>query len=502
MKFKYHFLSDVSSTGIISSKTILLIPECDTNFLASEHNCNNPIDSNSERQEKLFSLDLDLLETDSCLSTFAVQPRTDALIEIPIKKTIRKPKIYETTQEMLIKDDENPFEYMKFGGRSENITTHEYDLIDFSAKEQNFDSNEISGFSADAHCTILRDPKELETLKIDLGNISSGNIPTASNESLNDQIVENNDTSIPETFIDDDYEPIDDNVDTSWKDVRNRNDIWWEGTYRNLSIVPEEDEENMSLLGSSCSRRTYGLNPYTQLSSSNPQLAITTHGDTFICGRSSSESSVGSSTSFEDDTYDLCRKNVKAEVKLLVKTIDEGKEAIEIRSVRDFMDPKTTKKQFSSSPSQENKDPTFYSKFSQKLNSLSNKFGNLSEKVSLIPKREQSNGKMEFEEQQRQPSFILPQIFVRSSNDPALSNLQNTKELSRSKIELLAATRQEYPLDLQQNIDTGHKSYDDFRLHGNNTSKIPSKSIEGTSEFRPYCDWLCNTGDFEEGKCI
>lgn len=274
------------------------------------------------------------------------------------------------------------------------------------------------------------------------------------------------------------------------------------GTYRNLSIVPEEDEENMSLLGSSCSRRTYGLNPYTQLSSSNPQLAITAHGDTFICGRSSSESSVGSSTSFEDDTYDLCRKNVKAEVKLLVKTIDEGKEAIEIRSVRDFMDPKTTKKQFSSSPSQENKDPTFYSKFSQKLNSLSNKFGNLSEKVSLIPKREQSNGKMEFEEQQRQPSFILPQIFVRSSNDPALSNLQNTKELSRSKIELLAATRQEYPLDLQQNIDSGHKSYDDFRLHGNNTSKIPSKSIEGTSEFRPYCDWLCNTGDFEEGKCI
>lgn len=92
-----------------------------------------------EQQERLFSLDLDVLDQEEqCINTLELVPSTDAIIEIPIKKSIRVPKRYETTHEINISDTttnkDDIYELVTFGD-SQQVPQQpkdvEYDLIDF-----------------------------------------------------------------------------------------------------------------------------------------------------------------------------------------------------------------------------------------------------------------------------------------------------------------------------------------------------------------------------------
>lgn len=509
-----------------------------------------------EKQEKLFGLDLDVLESEEpCVNTLELVPSTDALIEVPIKISMKKPKVYETTQEILISDNKEdcPYEYVTFNNKnkSQELVDHSYDLIDFGESTgkhldeivENINSL-VEAVKEDEACMLQEkdDPENLEKqypsdLKIDFDRIT-----IASSETLSDKYPDSwNDPTEDDpndTFIDDDYELIE-NKPISYAyqlhDNRTGNDIWWEGTYRNLSIVPEEDEENLSLLSSCYSNKAYGSKSYTTLISTPEAVRLVPplnalNNDTAETESSSSDSSSTFSTSSDEGTYETAEKVVKAEVKLLVKTSDKGKEAIEIRSVREFMEnfPKSN-----SEPLEENKkimkekSQTLPSKLSEKFSNITNKFSSLLEKkksssYSLLP--ETDNIHFSTKEGSGKPSFTLQRLFVRNPEADLVklgdSNLMNTKELSKSKTELFATSNERFPLeydpqsinlcetnkvDLYANIPF-YPCYDQYSQkidpsRSNTSTQFVCYPLEESSEIpQAYCDWLPQKGDPPRGK--
>lgn len=509
-----------------------------------------------EKQEKLFGLDLDVLEPEEpCVNTLELVPSTDALIEVPIKKSIKKPKVYETTQEILIDDDksDHPYEYVTFNNNNKPQETvdHSYDLIDFGENTgRNLDkivediNTLVEAVKEDEACMVLeKDSEDLEKQYTSNFKIDFDRITIASSETLSDKYPDSwndpNESSDPnDTFIDDDYEVIE-NKPLSYAyqlhDNRTGNDIWWEGTYRNLSIVPEEDEENLSLLSSCYSNKAYGSKQYTTLISTPESVplvpSINLPNEEIVETESSpSDSSSTFSTSSDEGTYETSEKVVKAEVKLLVKTSDKGKEAIEIRSVREFMEnsPKGNLE-----PLEENKktmkerSQTLPSKLSEKFSNITNKFSSLLEKkksssYSLLP--DTDNIEPNTKEGSAKPSFTLQRLFVRNPEadlvKPGDSNLTKTKELSKSKTELFATSNERFPLeydpesrnlcevnkvDLYANIPF-YPCYDQYSQNvepsrSNASTQFVSYPLVESSEIpQAYCDWLPQKEDPPRGK--
>lgn len=450
-----------------------------------------------EQQEKLFSLDLDIVENDddgdSCVNTLELHPSTDALIEIPIKKSIRLPKMYETTHAIIL--DENPYELVQFGeDTTEKKSVNEYDLISFD----DIHSTNTSLNKLQESVNMLLENVQQDEIELLLTNeqlhdsdykspLFFANIHTASSESLSDVSLDEN--------WDDDYEPIDspaaisnypyelygNNSETKMKTLYNNRDIWWEGTYRNLSVVPEEDEENISLIG------TY----------SNKSIELKTLLDNNESNRSSYFSAKDDSNSSESssNSEQLNEKIVKAEVKLLVKTLDRGKEAIEIRSVREFMEE--PKKEFDCS-----KTRTLPSRFVENTEQYKKR----GSEPCLLYSNEKSI---------KIPSFTLQRVFVRTPDSEQVKTIgNNSKDNTKTRPELVPIPTKSYPLQCgnagyeplvnqtepQPEIDL-FANTPFYPCYKKNTSKVISKSNSSTIP-KAYCDWMPEFGVSYRGNVI
>lgn len=460
-----------------------------------------------ERQEKLFHLDLDVLEPDDdCINTIELMPATDALIEVPIKKSKPK-KMFETTHELQIIDnndykEEDHYEMMSFGPKSD-------DLIDLD--DDDFDDS-----------NYVDKPYNYELMIND--------VRRASNESLNDDYPDSWDD--PPTHPDGDdnnnYETVENRPLTysyQLHDNRTGNDIWWEGTYRNLSIVPEEDEENVSLLGSYSSKNNCHMNSCNVISSGgrSSYLSSTSVKDDSTTSTDDDDTS-GSVVSSDEGHYETCEKIVKAEVKLLVKTTERGKEAIEIRSVREFMENAPPTKL--SQEDKAKKSQTLpISKFDDTFSKLSRKFSSI---LDSSKKKSQSYSPLmvlpsdEDHSSGSKPTFTLQRLFLRNPSDNLLGDNNNTnlmgssmKQLSRSRTELVAQPSDNFPLNYDHNlVDRKVDLYANIPFYPcYNQTVVPLQQYNPFTEFisnpfhnsqQPlpvaYCDWLPQSGDHIRGK--
>lgn len=456
--------------------------------------------SEVERQEKLFSLDLDVLDnsSDHCVNQLILEPATDALIEIPIKK----PKMYETSQEIQV--DDNPYELVNFSNAIASTSVdNEYDLISFEESvpksTQVTDLDEIQDSVKQLLLKVEADEAEMLLGSIERESdykypVYFGNAKTASSESLSEWSQD----SWEDDADDYDYEPIltKSNEPRPYPYERYENQpeqIWYEGAYRNLSIVPEEDEENLSLLGAAASIKSYHQSRDYQ----KQQSQTSTSGD------------YETDTSISRSTDDDCpEKVVKAEVKLLVKTSGIGRNEIEIRSVRDFLDtpPKAKTKNKSTMPKKIVRSHTLPAV-------LTSKFSNLTSKVSCIlgtnRNISKSTGDVDstiFEENIEtttvKPVFTLQRLFVRtpdSVNGKFVNNLQNSKEQSKSRTELIATTNERFPLqresvDLYANTPFQpcyNENISPIYVDMNPLTEFITNPFQRHSQVpQAYCDWL------------
>lgn len=451
--------------------------------------------SEVEEQEKLFGLDLDLVEdNDVCVNSLVLEPSTDALIEIPIRK---RTKTYEASKEIVL-DDSNNYEYVNFSGPSKQTDVHDYDLINFEEKQP----VSLDALQAEAEeCVRLLD----SIVDDDYLEKNEYKYPMyfkkAQSESLSDL---SNNSDEPCQF---DYEPIVSSSnprDYPYQLYENPDYIWWEGTYRNLSIVPEEDEENLSLLGSIYSNRNYTPKYVTQKSSESENRYSST---TSIKETSNDDcyTDTSKSKSTDDSDYDVADKVVKAEVKILVKTSDRGKDEIEIRSVREFLD--NTSRDDTKKKTKESKrvarSQTLPAKLSSKFNNLTNKVSSIlaNSKKSSQSYSFLSDTNTEFDSKEtipEKPVFTLQRLFIRTPDSETIKTFGNdqTKDKSRSRTELVSAPTNIYPLQYDPSTHT-----DDVDLYAN-TPFYPCYDLDSsdtssliysnpfTEPNQAYCDWL------------
>lgn len=450
--------------------------------------------SEVERQEKLFSLDLDMLDDsgERCVNQLILEPSTDALIEIPIKK----PKIYETSHEIQV--DDNPYEFIDFGnvGTAQRAIENEYDLISFddnvprSTKVTDLDEIQES-------VTKLLLKVEADEAEMLLGSIDASehdgddykypvyfrNVKTASSESLSEWSQDSWDDDV----VDYDYEPIRTKANEPkpfpYERYENKPEhIWYEGAYRNLSVVPEEDEENISLLGVSAVAKTYPKDFQKQ------QSLTSTSTDTSI------------SKSTDDDCPE---KIVRAEVKLLVKTTGTGKNEIEIRSVRDFLDapPKPKAKVKSNEKKRVVRSQTLPTILTSKLSDITSRVSNILGTSRGISK---SAGDVTSEDNVEtttvKPVYTLQRVFVKAFDGKFVNSLQNTKEQSRSRTELVATSNERFPLQCESvDLYANAPFYPCYNEAVSPTSYVDADPLTEfiTNPFQihsqlpqAYCDWL------------
>lgn len=477
-----------------------------------------------KEQEKLFSLDLDILEPDSppCINSLELNPSTDALIEVPIKKSIRVPKVYQTTHEIKINDD-NLFESVNFENGNRAAQENEYDLISFT---EDVDRSNLSQYTntddriEEARALINDVSDEDELQKLCKYEIQFDFAQRASSESLSEGYPEIMD-DCADTFIDDDYETIEQRPLTyayQLHDSRTGNDIWWEGTYRNLSIVPEEEEENLSLASENRSKM-YFSKPCqnSEVLSQKLLRSFSSHDSS----KSDTDTSSSFSSSSSEGHYETCEKVIKAEVKLLVKTSEGGKEAVEIRSVRDFIEPPEKIKRDSA---EKNKCKTLPSKFSEKISSISSKFSNIldsskkkSVSYSLLPTCS-TNDDVNETKHSNKPTFTLQRLFIKNPDESnTQGNLVNSKELTKSRTELFATSNDNFPLKFDNkdsmSLDNKNEKFDLYEnkpfypcynqykpIQKNSSTVYVSPTLDDGNFPQAYCDWLTHRGDLSRGE--
>lgn len=507
--------------------------------------------SEVEKQEKLFGLDLDVLEDNDdepCVNSLTLVPTSDAIIEIPIKKRRR---LYETKQEIIL-DEESNYEPVEFQGLKQSTSQEEpyYDLIQFADEnDKQVTSSEASNINLDeiqkSVTQLLLEVEKDEAAAL-LNQISEedkdardykypvyfGKPNTASSESLSDYSNEN----YPESWDSDDgepgeydYEPILSRSYDVSRPYDNREDIWWEGTYRNLSIVPEEDEENLSLLGSCYSNKSFGLKPknldqsysknypyFTTPSASTKETSI----DDFYTDSSKSKST-------DDSEHSGCgEKVVKAEVRILVKTSEKGKDEIEIRSVREFLDTSPPTKDKSKSPERKKlrRSQTLPAKLSHRLTGITNKVSSIISNNKRISKSygflsdAEEDPRDKIETVVEKPVFTLQRLFVRTPDAKELKNFNTLpKEKSGSRTELLPLSPEKFPLQYDLNAsfsDACHynqgKGFDLFAnppfypcyefIQPHGTQFVSNPFLCDSPVPQAYCDWLSAEDEYNRGN--
>lgn len=528
-----YFLIDLSTAedANFAHKSVLLIPKCNT------PNIPNPLTS-SDIQENNNNISENLLIdicTDStkldekCVNTLELIPSTDALIEVPIKKTVRKPKLYETTTEINFTRKDNPYETISFKGKpnvAQDNNKKELNETESKLKEPyNFKLDfEKAVTPPSAPNTALTETKtttkEAKILAYEPKELLTENVtdPSDNTQTLDEDNITKTWTDFNkhvETLDDGNYEPIDSSYFANFDlldSEKNYNifekypNIWWEGAYRNLSIVPEEDEENISLLGSLSSHKTSIYQSSPSSDRNIPNEEIYTH-EFYNSGSSilkSDSLSLFSSSSDEDNkSVELETKIPKADVKLLVKS-DTDNKSIEVRSVREFIKENNGKTNNGKIKflDRKKRSQTLPNRFSESINTISNKLNNfLDKKKSSSYSFLQEPSDSEEQESGSRPSFTLQRLFVRTKD--TLTENPNR--------ELVATTKQNFPLnydlsneknkpkvDLYANLPF-YPCYDQYPLSKSGpVISFPNRSKSESNG--AYCDWLLHKEDNREGK--
>lgn len=516
--------------------------------------------SEVDRQEKLFGLDLDVLDdSEPCINSLTLEPSSDAIIEIPIKK---RPRVYETKQEILL-DEESDYEPVQFQGLKQNTPQEEpyYDLIQFvdetkptPSGDDNADLDEIQKSVTQLLLEVEKDEAAalLNQISEEDGDGSRnykypvyfGKPKTASSESLSDWSNENE--NYPESWDSDDdppeydYEPIlsrSSDASHSYVPFENRenSDIWWEGTYRNLSIVPEEDEENLSLLGSCYSNKSFGnktknLPQYLDQGSKRCSYFGTSTVPTKDTSMDDYYTDTSKSRSTDESDYSGYEKIVKAEVKLLVKTSEKGKDEIEIRSVREFMDPspQIKDKPKKLEPKKLRRSQTLPAKLSNRLTGLTSRVSNIMSNNKRMSKsygvldEAETDHRDKIETVVKKPVFTLQRLFVRTPESKEMKTfgtLPRTKEKTGSRTELVPLSPEKFPLqyDLTASSNQPFTSAGGFDLFANPpfypcyeltppidvnmhtnpfTEFISNPFLSHSSVPQAYCDWLSSEDEY------
>lgn len=466
-----------------------------------------------EKQEELFGLDLDLIEdNDICVNRLSLEPSEDALIEIPIKK---RQKIYQTATEIPL--TENYYEPINSVSLP-NIGTadSDYELMSF---KNNFEIGDakITDNTVDDDCLPLMGDVEDERASYKYPMY----FKRAESESFSDLSDDNWDSNNG-TDQENDYEPVfSGTLNSKPRQFYGSNDIWWEGTYRNLSIVPEEDEENLSLLGSYYSNKT--SSPYATFEDRYKSLEFVNHHlhTNTTCpkdtGVDCNATHTSKSKSTDESENDTCEKVVKAEVKILVKTSERGKDEIEIRSVREFVDSSKCKVQSDVHKKKRlGRSQTLPTKLSSTFTDLTGKVTNMlgasknsSKSYSFL--RDDNDTPDNKDHNIERPVFTLQRLFVRTpeaenmKNFGSFSDLPKSKEKSSSQTELIPLPPEQYPL--QYDVDTYGKIPHGVDLYANTpfypcyiteeSESFNSSYRKSFTEFVPnpfqsqgYCDWL------------
>lgn len=470
-------------------KSVLLIPKCNTPTESDQiTNSTNPTNQPNLNLDDLGKTD------DKCVNTLELVPSSDALIEVPIKKTVRKPRVYETSTEINITPNEDPYEMILFKGKPSIVQ---------ETVKQNDDATDT--------------PKEPYNFKLDFEKTTATQSQTETTETtttftdfskegktVEDEHYEPVETTTLTDFnknaeLADDgtYERIETYVDNFDLDAEKNYsfypEIWWEGVYRNLSIVPEEDEENTSLLGSVSSHKTS--------SSSHPKDEIYTQ-EFYKSSSSNPKSdslSLFSSSSEEDNTIvETDTKVPRAEVKLLVKSETDNK-SIEVRSVREFMKNPISKTKM---VDRKKRSQTLPNRFSDSISSISNKLSSfLDKKKSSSYSFLSENVEPEEEDISIRPTFTLQRLFVRTKD--TFTDKPNKELLATSNDNFplyydLSADKTKPKIDLYANLPF-YPCYDQYPL----TKSGPVISFPTNADSQSsgaYCDWLLQKEDNREGK--
>lgn len=419
-----------------------------------------------DKQEKLVDDAVELQP--ACVNTFSLNPSTDALVELPItNKDI--PKSHINTFEFGSNSRDPKTEVTETFVQLETVLPakniemqiDEY-LTDYYLPSSSKCVNTFSMHPSDD--ALIELPVPVSKKKTHMNVYDFGTVEKTDDEII-DQIF--SDVFESENTSDVDYisiEPIslpknesqNDTFETSQKSEHS--DVWWEGTFRDEP--PQTDEEK----------------PKQDVYSKRQDL---TSEDLYNTYSSSDEKS----TDYSSDSDEYIVQPVKADVKLLVKTVDNGKEEIELRSVREILNQLKPEEK---NKKKEKKPCKIYS------STLPHSFGKTMRKSSTS-----TNLVLE------KPTFTLQRLFVRSPGcEPSfINNLQSSKELSKSQPELVASSNIKYPLQYTTPIDL-HANAPFYPCYSEYNKFYESNPPQTDSNTFPsaYCDWLLPSDPEPEGK--
>lgn len=430
----------------ISYETILLDQKLPsrTNSSSQDNNSYTHIDAMLERM--LLAVDkFDTLQ-DNHMNSLTLEPSSDALIEIPIKKLKSKNR-YTTTANIFVEEEEK---------------------------------------SSDSHYTEKLSASE------DTSRILDNEFPSDEYLEYKDEMCfgeHSIDHELSENF----YEPIAPQLSSS----SNAMDyVWWEGTYRNLSIVVEEDEDNYSWIDNktkmSGSQRDKII--HRNLSPSNPSTDENTDHE-------SESSRILSSASTDVSDPENCDHMIKAEVKLMITSQEDGLDSFEVKSVKEFVLKNEKKKEV-----MKNDSPKKKRYFKKKLMNFLDKPKSDSEVVKLSTHENYENKTI------IRPSFTFPRIFVKNTNSECKTS--KLHDIKRSKSDFFVKPNDNYPLAMN------HESYSKispkmnlyanrpfYPIYGDNfkvRTKEPSNRIfyvppSEVSISEGYCNWSSES-DQDIGK--
>lgn len=385
-------------------------------------------------------------EDNPFITTLELVPSSEALLEIRIKKETELLKTYHTTGELLYNtyaEADNHSNPNTFIGNCKNlkhiqITDIDNDEIIFENAKivpecRNSTSSKIS--SETNCCNINKLQKSINKLLLEveideasvlLEKISDSdyiqfkkiseacnNIETATDISHEESDWESNVPKLEYFHYEGDI---------------NRQEVWYEGTYRNLSVLPEEYDECATLIGNHLPREYY-------LKSENYNNMYTSK--TNSCSESYLQHLLENSKA---DNNDKRKEKGKAEVKLLVKRTDDGREEIEIRSIHELLKSSAGKNANNLLGQQYDK--------------------NSVEKSNKSPQNHYMKETSNTERNEDKPVFTLQQLFVTTSvseKNPFSGtklSFAPCKDFSKSGTKIVALSSNEYPLQCESETNT------------------------------------------------
>lgn len=222
-------------------------------------------------------------------------------------------------------------------------------------------------------------------------------------------------------------------------------DVWWEGAYRNSSAYPKEENFEFS-------EGEFTANPYV-VSNNFP-----------VAGGEAAEA--------------VCKGRVRAEVRLLIKTMENGKEAVEVMSVKELVEGPSGK----SVGSKKQRAKTLPCNFKVEETSRGRNFYKTSSDTYL--------GRIVLSKESDVPTYTLQRFFVRGPKVKV--------EGDKTKINLFAEQKQKFPLQFDR--DAG-----DVESSSSAPAEDKSETFFKSSSDpfpQPYCFWLNPTEERRGGNDV